>query len=82
MHVYESFGYFYLEDYFGLDDYFDLEDYFDVEDHFDVEDGDIYLQNWRAGQPNPIDEEWTCLYTEANGIPGDHDGNYQHIEDS
>ena len=32
------------------------------------------LQNWRSGQPNPIGNLATCLYTEANGIPNDHDG--------
>jgi len=32
--------------------------------------------NWRAGQPNPLGDEDTCLYTEANGIPNDHDGGW------
>jgi len=32
--------------------------------------------NWRAGEPNPVGNFATCLYTEANGIPNDHDGGW------
>ena len=35
------------------------------------------LQNWRPGQPNPQGNLATCLYTEANGIPTDIDGNFR-----
>ena len=42
----------------------------------------IFLfQNWRQGQPNPHDNETTCLFTEANGIPNDHDGDSSDGDD-
>jgi len=31
---------------------------------------------WRTGQPDPHGDDATCLYTEANGIPNDHDGGW------
>ena len=41
-----------------------------------------FLQNWRQGQPDPIDNKATCLYTETNGIPPDHDGDDDDDEDA